>query len=394
MNEPLAIADEVQVECTRMTSTNALRALIGGMVAAGVLAAALWRGVPHGRVLLWLGITLAVYVVHAATLLRWRARHRAGAQPRWTRWRTLDSALLGLGWGSAALIAPLGAGHLPESAMVAATLCAVTSGVAITTSTLRIAFRSFLLAAWIPAIVAFLSAGPRLTTLIGLGGALYVVMLSFVQWLACRDLQAAVRSRIDAQALARELANAQTHQLGVNVQLKRAHDEVERLAFSDQLTGLANRRQFLERLAPCLADARGSTCVLLIDADHFKSINDTRGHSVGDSALVAIADALRSTIRERDLAARLGGEEFAVLAPATTFKHALVLAERVRAAIAAAPVEGQPGLALTVSIGVAQAAPTAKPDQVLRSADHALYAAKGNGRNRVEAAGPVARGAA
>ncbi len=388
------LADVVHVECTRMTTTNALRAIIGGIVAAAVLAAALWEAVAHGRVLLWLGIALTAYLVHAVTLLHSRARHRAGAQPRWTVWRTLDSTLIGLSWGSAALIAvPIG-GHLAESVMVAATLCAVTSGVAITTSALRIAFQSFLLAAWIPTIAVFLLAGPRLTTLIALGGAFYVLLLSFMQWLSCRDLQAAVRSRIDAQALAHELANAQTRQLGVNSQLKRAHDEVERLAFSDQLTGLANRRQFLERLAPCLADARGSTCVLLIDADRFKSINDTRGHSVGDAALVAIADALRAMIRERDLAARLGGEEFAVLAPATRFKDALILAERVRAAIEAAPVEGQPGLSLTVSIGVAQAAPKAKPDQVLRAADHALYAAKGNGRNRVEAAAPIARGAA
>ena len=377
-----------------MTTTNALRALIGGIAAAGVLAAALWRAVPHERVLLWLGVALSAYCVHAVTLLHSRARHRSGRHPRWTTWRTIDSALVGFGWGSATLIAAPASGHLAETVMIAATLCAITSGAAITTSALRIAFQSFLLAAWIPTITVFLLAGPRLTTLIALGGVFYLAVLSFLQWLACRDLQAGVRSRIDAQALARELANAQTHQLGVNAQLKRAHDEVERLAFSDQLTGLANRRQFLERLEPCLADARGSTCVLLLDADHFKSINDTRGHSVGDAALVAIADALRSTIRERDLAARLGGEEFAVLAPATTFKHALVLAERVRAAIEAAHVDGQPGLRLTVSIGVAQAAPKAKPDQVLRAADHALYAAKGNGRNRVEAAGPVARGAA
>ena len=159
--------------------------------------------------------------------------------------------------------------------------------------------------------------------------------------------------------------------------------QTQRAAQTDGLTGLANRRTFDAALAAGIerGSADGSGCaVALVDLDHFKSVNDTHGHLVGDAVLVALAGCLQTTVRSGDLPARYGGEEFAVIMPGTTAQDAVVVAERLRAAVEAmdAPVP------VTASIGVA-AAPaqgTASAD-LLAAADAALYEAKSAGRNRV-----------
>lgn len=168
--------------------------------------------------------------------------------------------------------------------------------------------------------------------------------------------------------------------------------EMRRIAVTDQLTGLANRRK-LEDEGARLVDASsraGAHCsALLIDIDHFKQVNDTYGHAVGDQALAHIADLIRECCRGSDLPARYGGEEFAVIAPNADAAKARVLAERIRATVEQSPMDndGMP-LNLTVSVGVAEYSD--KPSQgltpledVLGKADSALYTAKESGRNRV-----------
>ena len=125
---------------------------------------------------------------------------------------------------------------------------------------------------------------------------------------------------------------------------------------------------------------------MLLDADHFKSVNDRYGHPVGDQALQALAIIGRRLLREVDLFARIGGEEFAILLPQTDHAAALNVAERLRQAIIDQPIVTEDGpLRLTVSLGLASlgSAP-ADLDELLRRADVALYQAKQNGRNRVE----------
>ena len=159
-------------------------------------------------------------------------------------------------------------------------------------------------------------------------------------------------------------------------------DEVGRLAHVDSLTGLANRRVFEEALAREVARAtRGGEPVSLVlfDVDHFKSVNDTLGHQEGDEVLRAVATALAEACRDADLPARYGGEEFAVLLPACPPREAYRVAERLRAAVAAADTS----MPVTVSAGVAALpAHASTADELLRKADDALYAAKRGGRDR------------
>ena len=165
-----------------------------------------------------------------------------------------------------------------------------------------------------------------------------------------------------------------------------AQTELRRLARTDALTGTLNRfaldemaRQLFPRTTP------NSGAVLMIDADHFKAINDRFGHAGGDRMLAALARGIAGCLREGDVLGRVGGEEFLVLLPDTGIDDALTLAERLRKAVSGIQVmlDGEPQR-VTVSVGAAvRQAEDKSPDPLVRRADRALYAAKSAGRNRV-----------
>lgn len=164
-------------------------------------------------------------------------------------------------------------------------------------------------------------------------------------------------------------------------------------ARTDALTGLINRRHFYEQAELELARARRHNeplSLLMLDVDHFKSVNDTYGHHTGDVALQKLSEVCMQTFREIDLVARLGGEEFAVLLPETIDARAFEVAERLRLAAAEAevPLEHGGSIHFTISIGVASFATTdSSIDMLLKRADQAMYQAKKSGRNRVCMAG-------
>ena len=161
------------------------------------------------------------------------------------------------------------------------------------------------------------------------------------------------------------------------------------LALKDTLTGLFNRRaaqDLLEREWTAYRQKDLPFCVLMIDIDHFKHINDAYGHAVGDKVLIGLASRLRGGTRPSDHVARMGGEEFLVFLPQTEIPSAQAAAERLRQHVAAWTLEPEQ-LSVTVSIGVAQAAAEDEAfDDLLIRADRALYAAKTAGRNRVHLA--------
>jgi diguanylate cyclase (GGDEF)-like protein len=163
-------------------------------------------------------------------------------------------------------------------------------------------------------------------------------------------------------------------------------------ASTDSLTGLPNKRAVGDTLQRMLAQAARSLSplsLLVLDLDHFKTINDRLGHPIGDQVLANVGAALRSTMRDGDFAGRNGGEEFILLLPDTDLMGALTAAEKVRVAIEEIAI---PGLEVspTASIGIAVYPEHAvNPDRLERLADAALYVAKKSGRNRIEVASPA-----
>jgi diguanylate cyclase (GGDEF)-like protein len=169
-------------------------------------------------------------------------------------------------------------------------------------------------------------------------------------------------------------------------------EEEWRRARTDGLTGLYNRRHFDEQLARIVSDslAHGSPASLVVaDVDHFKRVNDTYGHEAGDAVLMAVARVFLDCLRAEDVCARYGGEEIAILLPETSVARARDVAERVRKAIAAKPVQhGVRTITVTASFGVAgYPESTALRDALFPAADRALYEAKNGGRNKVRVAG-------
>jgi len=170
----------------------------------------------------------------------------------------------------------------------------------------------------------------------------------------------------------------------IAIQNARIYEELERQAISDGLTGIHNHRHFHETLSAEVrrAERYGETfCLLMMDLDHFKAVNDTIGHQKGDEVLRAVSDVLRACSRESDYLARYGGDEFAIILPRTLLDEARTLAERIRAAVADS---GHDTLRVTISIGVAAFPESAvDSDGVLGAADAALLLAKSHGRDRV-----------
>lgn len=206
--------------------------------------------------------------------------------------------------------------------------------------------------------------------------------------LALRVLARQAASLIQIRQQIQDLRAAAERQAGMEDRLREANRRLEQMVRTDALTGLGNRRLFHERLRQewKLSHRLGHPLALLmLDVDHFKRINDTAGHPAGDSVLRHIGALLERFIRETDTCTRYGGEEFAILLPATPPAQAAVLADDLRRGIADNPCGPHQ---VTVSIGVAARTADAATEssELVERADAALYAAKAAGRNRVETA--------
>jgi diguanylate cyclase (GGDEF)-like protein len=166
-------------------------------------------------------------------------------------------------------------------------------------------------------------------------------------------------------------------------ELERRHEALQETASRDPLTGLLNRAAMARLVEAAKARDpvdRPPYCLLMIDIDHFKKINDRYGHLLGDQALRAVADAVTSSIRKGDIAVRYGGEEILVMLPGTELAGAAEVAHRIREAVAASSLPFN----LTVSVGVAAGDPLVdRPEQTFDRADQALYRAKALGRDRI-----------
>ena len=227
-----------------------------------------------------------------------------------------------------------------------------------------------------------------------IGVALEVVLLSFA--LAYRiNLERRKRHEAQEQALAIQQQANLTLEMRVQErtdELERANEQLKAISLTDGLTHVANRRRFDEKLQDEWKRAQRHghpLSLLMLDIDHFKRVNDELGHLVGDDCLTEVAALCAAEVqRSGDLLARYGGEEFSILLPATPEEGAVRVAEKVRQAVARSPVysgERVAPVSLTISVGVASLVPGpgVEPQELIRQADEALYAAKESGRNRV-----------
>jgi diguanylate cyclase (GGDEF)-like protein len=204
--------------------------------------------------------------------------------------------------------------------------------------------------------------------------------LSFVYLLSFAGLVLLVMAAMSAAALRRSFRREQTYR-----------EELRRRAETDDLTGVANRRQFLTSLQRAIDSARASNRPLafaLIDLDNFKRVNDNHGHAAGDEVLRQIAETSLATIREGDLFGRLGGEEFGLILPMTAEQHAMLVCERLREQVHGQVIELNCGVrvSMTMSAGIAQLRPSDTISSLMEQADRALYLAKRGGRDQVKLA--------
>jgi diguanylate cyclase (GGDEF)-like protein len=228
------------------------------------------------------------------------------------------------------------------------------------------------IAGWISAPEAAAAVG-RLQNLLFGTGVLLATALFFGAFFIYPQIRTQVREEGKLRAM--------------TASLSARSETLEQAALTDSLTGMQNRRYFDDALREYLEEFSRigrPVGLMLLDLDHFKNVNDSHGHDVGDEVLRAVASCLKDMTRYHDVVARLGGEEFAVVAPNLDSELLMKLAERIRKAIAAmAVVSGNVRLKITTSVGLAVWNGSETADQFFRRADAMLYEAKRLGRNRV-----------
>lgn len=279
--------------------------------------------------------------------------------------------------------------RLSPRALQAVGMLAVTSG------TVTIAFTQYVLKdgflygpaglALFPTVSAVVVTRARQAPLVNLPGFILVLVLLWVQGIdgfTRLNVTMFVGTGIFASFIL-ALALEHTARYGFQLELK-----LEELAHLDPLTGIANRRRLEDRAREEVERARRFNrplSLMIMDLDHFKGVNDRHGHPFGDKVLRTLADVGRANLRQTDLFARVGGEEFVVLMPETTPDTAAHIAERLRSQLSATQVtEEGVTTTVTLSIGISAYGPDAQTVEALMAqADRALYAAKDQGRNRV-----------
>jgi diguanylate cyclase (GGDEF)-like protein len=364
-----SLDDYVRAETLRAVFRLAAFAPLVSLFTAGLVLVGLWRVTPRGRLLLWLGAIVLLSFARLAVLLAYKRRPPPTSQLiRWERAFLYTLVGISLGWGGGALLI------MPDSVTHEALIYFFLIGIAGSTIASYSAYSTACLLAitglLVPVTVWFAWHDVRELQVMALGGAIYLI--------------AAIRAT-------RTYGDFWRRSFRLSWEIHEAHRLADTLARTDELTGVSNRRAFMERGHHALEQARRydrPLALVMLDIDRFKAINDTHGHAAGDRVLQAVGSLIQRAARTSDIPGRIGGEEFAVLLPETDEREAMALAERLRRDLAAVAVSHDGAtIRFTCSFGVATRAPdVAVLDALLDRADAAMYRAKSEGRNRVVSA--------
>ncbi|WP_162888662.1 diguanylate cyclase [Dechloromonas sp. HYN0024] len=362
-DEP-GLAARVRADQLHLLYEQSYPAVFISLIVALLLCQLIWSEVRHDLLVGWLA-TICLGTIMRFGLF-WLHRRRRPAGLEILDWETRYAVTLmftTLAWGLGVLLI------VRESSLVYrliefTILLGMSAGAFLHYSARPYMVAGSMASVLLPTTVWFLFGGLPVETGLGVAALFYMIVL------------------VRASAA---LSAAQSENFKLTYRLSAAKQRAEMMAHTDELTGLENRRAFFEHgqtLAAYCERNQLPLSVAMIDADHFKQINDQFGHSVGDAVLRALADQLKGSLRKSDVCGRMGGEEFAMLLPDTTLAEAQALAERFCKSYAATPVLGAGvGVSNTVSIGVASDGYDL--DHLLHCADEALYLAKATGRNRV-----------
>lgn len=354
-----------------------------------------WEAAGATNTLIWLALVsvpdIATYL-HAGAFLR--RQPDVGSGRPWLYRQAGLHALAGLMWGTATWLLRDPASTDSVLSLPLAWLIGATALGASSVAEFRRSALLYMVMIWAPTIAIFVQRGTmRDWQAIGGIAALCVLSLQYAEAIRRQSI-AAIENALQFEAASHELQQAKSALAHANqaledrnAELQLAVQRISDLASTDALTGLANRREGLLRLqeAFALGERHGQPASLLFcDLDHFKRINDTHGHAVGDQVLVTLAERLRQSLRATDLPIRWGGEEFLVLLRASDADAALLVAERLRSTVAAQPIAvGELTLPVTVSVGIAARRDGEQVQAWTDRADAACYSAKAAGRNRI-----------
>ena len=396
--DPSLIADRVRSELSRVfverLADSALAAPFGIALAAWLIfSTAGWT-----PALLW---SFGMAVVELMILFTAYSFQRCLVQGRstrfWLRAQLAISGLVGLCWGSAVWFVWVDGQMLFYLAMLCV-LVGVSGICMVTMAPQRLATLLFSAGLLAPPLLQLFWVNNPIALKIGLG---WLVMACVQAWTArdlhrelAQELDSALRNQHLLELLSRasselQLASAQKEEK--NAELAAALGQLKTLVSHDQLTGAYSRRYIFEQLDRFAAmRQRNGTAVsaVMFDLDHFKNINDSYGHPTGDRALQEVVRAVLGQLREGDMVARVGGEEFLVLLPMTDLSAAMAMTERLRLTLAGTSISTDSGISIVLpaSFGVAELKPAEGHAEWLRRIDSALYQAKSQGRNTLVAA--------
>jgi diguanylate cyclase (GGDEF)-like protein len=363
------IARSVRTDRLEQLFVQSAPAVLGSFLAAVMLCWLGWERFDQQRVMVWmtlLGLSTSVRTAMFFAYLRAPANQRTAERWEWRYWVTLMLSAAIWGWGAFAV--------MPADDALGQTLIML-----------------FAVGMSVSAVSCYSSY--RNMTLVSMG----LVLLPSTGWLLLQPstLQQGIALAVLVFAwfvvsATQSLSSALTTAWRLKHEMQRAHRLAMVASCTDELTGLNNRRAFFDNASAQHVRCREAgtfMAVLMLDVDHFKQINDTFGHAAGDQVLKRIGAAISASLRDNDIAGRLGGEEFAILLPNTPPDTAIEVAERLRALIAKLRVNDEHPV--TASIGLAFAkAPASELGALLSSADSAMYLSKVSGRNRVTVAEP------